>query len=136
MFFTPIDKILLSELKKAQKALPEYVIIDSYSRSIIHSNGWESEYVHKAEMSGNKIISSLNPYEIDYALAHLIELGLVEKHGTSPSVQVTYRGWYNQSVLRREALSSLLNNLFFPSIVAIISSVITTLVLQLISSYR
>lgn len=128
MFLTSLDKKLLKKLIRVQSTLPDYVIVISEDQIIYHSCGWSSECVNKSFQYGNKHFVNMKPYEIEYALNHLIESGLVlrdPKHGTSPCLQVSYMGWYHESVCRSNALHLLLTNLFFPALVAFVTALIT-----------
>lgn len=135
MFYTILDKKLLARMISAQSDLQQWVIIDSLTQTIYHSCGWESNYVASAFSSGNKFTLALKPYEIDLALDNLESLGFVETAPGGPAVRVTYRGWYDKAMRFREAVFSLLHNLLLPVIAAIGSSIITTLIMQLIASH-
>lgn len=132
MFYTTIDRKLLALIISAQSDLQCWVIPDSKDQCIFHSNGWESNYVEAAYKSGNKHYTRLKPYEIELSLENLKSLGFVEKAPGGPAIRVTYRGWYDRSMRIHEAFSAFFNNLMLPIIVAILSSVITTVILQLV----
>lgn len=132
MFYTTIDKKLLASIISAQSDLQCWVIIDSNSQCIYHSNGWERGYVDDSFASGNKHFVRLRPYEINLSLDNLMSLGFVEKAPGGPAIHATYRGWYDKSMRIHESLFAFFNNLMLPVIVAILSSVITTVILQLV----
>lgn len=132
MFYTSIDKKLLALMISAQATLQCWVVIDPINQCIYHSNGWEHNYVDDACKSGNKHFTRLKPYEIELSLDNLISLGFVEKAPGGPARRVAYRGWYDRSMRIHNALSAFFNNLMLPVIVAILSSVITTVIMQLV----
>lgn len=134
MFYTILDKKLLSAMIRSQSDLQSYVLIEARSQTVYHAAGWESHYVNAALESGEKEALSLKPYEINLALENLIQLGFVERASGGPAYRVTYRGWYERSVRRHEAFSTLLRNLLLPFLVSVISAAATTGILQFISS--
>lgn len=132
MFYTALDKKLLASMIAAQSDLQSWVVVNSEDQSILHSSGWESDHVHAAEMSGNKMRISLKPYEIELALNNLQELGFIEKGLGGPAYHVTYRGWYDKAMRIRNAVYSFLQNILLPIIVAVLSSIATTIIMQII----
>ncbi len=132
MKLTPPEKKLLRAMKSVQESLDLFVIVDSSRRELIRCGGYYLEQVDAAYKSSEHVKKI--PYPsiiIDHALANLIGYGLIKKPSSGPACQVTYKGWYNDYVLKREMLDSLITNIFFPAIV----SFITTLITLLIRSY-
>lgn len=130
MYLTPLDKQLLKVMIKAQQTLQDYVIVDGANKVLYHATGWEHNYVNSALSDGkNKYPLDMEPYEIEYALNHLLETDLVT-HGntTSPALKVTYMGWYNEQLEKTDALHLLLTNLFFPALVSFITALLTVLI--------
>lgn len=132
MFYTSIDKKLLALMISAQSTLQYWIVVDANNQCIYHSSGWEHDYVDASYESGNKHFVRLRPYEIKLALDNLISLGFVEKAPGGPAMRVTYRGWYDRSMRIHNALSAFFNNLMLPVTVAMLSSVITTVIMQLV----
>lgn len=135
MFYTVLDKKLLSRMISSQSDIQQWVVVDSMSQTIYHACGWESKYINAALKSAKKTSIPLKPYEIDVALENLTRLRLIEAAPGGPAVRVTYRGWYDKAMRIHATVSAILQNILLPVIVAIGSSFLTTLIMQLITKH-
>lgn len=126
MTLTKPEKILLRKMKASQCSLAFYVVVDCENKKIIQSGGYYTDEIDSALKAQSHVVNiHLQPIVIEHALKRLTGYCYISHPSSGPVYQVTYDGWYNSYIQRVEAFFSLLNNLFFPFLVSLGTTLLT-----------
>lgn len=124
------DRKILKAAKEAQQTLDGYFVIDPEKLFVYHSKSYYIEQVNEAK-EGNPIRKlRIDSRYYQEAINNLAAEGLIKKY-TRDTYQVTYQGWHNQAVRREERFKLMLTHVAFPSVVALITTLITLLLSRL-----
>lgn len=118
------DIRMLRVMKRAQSSLNRYVLLhDGAFYPVATLTHFSAEDAISMPERAVKIPISkpLHPY----ILNRLIELGLINKPVMADIYQVTYDGWEAHQVRRQEVFHTIVTHFMFPSLVALITTLLT-----------
>lgn len=117
------DIRILETLKKVQKSEECYVYVDIPNKRAYFSTSYYHDAVINAVSTNDYVSIESHNESISASLRYLEKHGLISTIG--PSVyQVTHLGWFNKEVMRRELIHSLITHILFPSIVALVTTLL------------
>ncbi len=125
MYLIPSDRKVLSALKKAQSSESAYVAIDYINGYAYHSTSEDHRSVEAAFSTSYRIKLKRSKSELVFALNYMCNHGLLEHVNSGPVYQVTSEGWRNPHMVRMETLNSIVTHVVFPSLVALITTLLT-----------
>ena len=124
----PYDVKVLKALKAAQYSEQFYVYVDAESGECYHLKSKSYEEINS--VSNNPSVSKIKNKKgfLSSSLSNLVEEKCLNKPLTGNIYQVTYIGWLLPSVRRAERRKLILTHVAFPSLVALITTILTLLV--------
>ncbi len=133
MYLPNCDKKLLESMKKAQESECDYVLLLD-DQTLVHCSGFYSTNVNDALRSPHRFSAGFDSGALlDRSLQYLIDAGLVAHAPASASVyQVTHLGWYNKTIHRTEICNMILTHVAFPSLVALLTTLVTEFIARLL----
>lgn len=118
------DTRLLCAMKRAQGTLNGYVLLTDID--VRYCPGYYIADVNRA-LEAPQRVSRLkgSPAEVHAALKRLTELGCLAHPTSAPVYQVTYDGWNARAVRRHEVCKAIVTHVVFPSLVALVTTLLT-----------
>lgn len=121
----PPDVKLIQVLKKAQ-IYPNYYVAINFDTKQAYTIQWPDHTgVENAFKCSEGIPIRLSDADLEVSLTYLMDQGYIKKPSSGPVYQVTRSGWYDRYVRRREIISLIVTHVLFPSIVALITTLLT-----------
>ena len=130
MTLYPPDIKLLKTLKEAQGIPTYYVVIDENSMQAFQCTSYHHSDVETAINGGQGIPIRLSRADLEISLQYLLENKYITRPAMAPVFQVLRPGWYNRYVRRREIIQAIVTHIVFPSIVALITTLLTLYLVQ------
>lgn len=121
------DIRILEALKTVQESETCYAIVDFEQKRAYHTTSYYHDAVERAISTNNYVVIRSGEENIAASLLYLAKHGFVVHIG-GPVYQVTHKGWFSKELRRRKIVHSLINHVLFPSLVALITTLLTLLI--------
>lgn len=125
MILTIPEKKIIRTIKAVQKDLNSYVVFSNDFKNIYSCDDWSMNSIQRAMSSSPNASIKFDNMTIQFALKKLISIGYIQTTGNSPALQLTYEGWYCSYITKVELLHAIINNIFVPIVVSVITTLIT-----------
>lgn len=132
MYLPPPDKKLLKAMVAAQKSEGAFVVInyDTMRAYFSSSVGFKSDLI-AMECDANRVNIPIPKSSLQGTLDSLQHYGLINRKSQGSNYanyQVTHYGFTHRAIRIHNAWSAIISHIVFPSIVAFITALITSLV--------
>lgn len=125
MILTIPEKKIIKTMKCVQKDLNTCVVFSNDFKNVYPCDDYFLDSVEKAFSSISKSSINLDATSAQYALQKLESIGYIKTFGSSPAYQLTYEGWYSEYITKVELFHAIINNIFVPIIVSVITTLFT-----------